>query len=392
MVASEFRDMAAENDQSLAGKRILFFIPEFELGGAERQALHLARYLKAEGCDIHVWANFGSGLAAEQCEEAGIPWSVQPSLWPCRKSRIPRNIFRFLGMVRRLRKLRPDLLIAYTPRPCVACGLTWKWSGAKAFIWSQRDVDDLQGDLIEKIAYRRASAVICNAGHEREYLDKTLGKTSAPTHVVYNGSELDPPLKSAAEWREELGLSEADILAVMVANFRYQKDHFTLLKAWKEVMDQWPSEKGKPLLLLAGVKQEAYEDVEALAADLNLLDTILMPGQVKDISGLLSAADIGILSTHHEGLPNAIIEYMLSGLPVVGTDIPAVREVCGAENERYLYPPEDANKLAELLRKLMLDAQLREHVGAENRKRALREFSLETMRHKSRTLIAAALQ
>jgi len=164
----------------LAGKRFLFFLPALELGGAERQALHLACHLKRLGCDVQVWGNSGPGLAADQCDEAGIPWAVHPSTWPCRKRNMVRFVWRVLQTVRALRQERPDVILAYCPRPCISCGLAWRSSLAKLFIWGQRDCDDLRGDAVERFAYRRASAVICNAAHEIDYLRRTLGETCAP--------------------------------------------------------------------------------------------------------------------------------------------------------------------------------------------------------------------
>lgn len=57
----------------LADKRCLFVLQGLELGGAKRQALHLARHLKSLGCDVRVWAHHNFGLIAGQCNKTGIP-------------------------------------------------------------------------------------------------------------------------------------------------------------------------------------------------------------------------------------------------------------------------------------------------------------------------------
>ena len=159
--------------------------------------------------------------------------------------------------------------------------------------------------------------MICNAAHEVQYLRHTLGETSAPVFVVHNGIELEPCEKTRAEWRAELGISEDVTVATMLANFRPEKDHPTLLHAWRRLLGTIAHGQSRPRLLLAGAPQETYPAVRQLASCLGLLDTVSFPGQMRDVSGLLAASDVGILSTESEGLPNAVLEYMAGGLPVI---------------------------------------------------------------------------
>lgn len=362
------------------GKRILFVLPGLELGGAERQALLLARYLKEQGNDVRVWGHTGPGLAADHCDDMGIPWRVQPSTWPCRKRNWPRLPFRVLRFLRALRRERPDIILAYCPRPCISTGLTWRWSGARVCIWGQRDTDDLRGDWIERYAYRHVSAVVCNAEHEVSYLNRSFGDAVAPVHVVHNGIKLKPILRTRAEWREGLGISEESPVVTMLANFRaHQKDHPTLLRAWRILMDAPYSAKSVPRLILAGAEQESYPAVRGLAKQLGLLDTVIFPGQVKDVSGLLGASDIGVLATTHEGLPNAVLEYMAAGLPVVATDIPGTREALANGLDVQLCSPNDSRALAATIGQLIRSPELRGRVGESNRRRARREFSPDAM-------------
>ncbi|MDP3013055.1 MAG: glycosyltransferase [Candidatus Subteraquimicrobiales bacterium] len=375
----------------MAGKRFLFFLAGLELGGAERQALHLVRHLKSLGCDVRVWGNSGPGLAADQCDEAGIPWAIHSSCWPCRKRHRARFVWRVIRTIQALRRARPDVILAYCARPCISSGLAWRWSPAKAFIWSQRDCY-LSNDAVVRFAYRRASAVICNAKHEVDFLRQTLGETSAPVFVVHNGIDLAPPKKSRAEWRAELGISDNATVATMVANFRFQKDHQTLLRAWRKVFETLPKERHQPQLLLAGAPQESFESVQQLARNLGLITSVHFLGQVQDISGLLVASDIGILTSPQEGLPNAVIEYMASGLPVVATDLPANRETLGDDPQQPFCNPGDPDSLAALLQVLLRDPDLRQKLGVRNQQRASAMFSIDAMCEKSVRIIGDLLE
>jgi glycosyltransferase involved in cell wall biosynthesis len=363
----------------LKGKRILFFLPGLELGGAERQALFLARHLKKLGCDIRVWGNNAPGLASEMLQAMGIPWKIMPSSWPCRKQHYFRSLWRVLKTVRALRIERPDVILNYCPRPCISSGLAWRLTPVQACIWGQRDTDDLRGDLADKVAYRLSSAVVCNARHEFEYLTKTLGKTKAPVFIIHNGLELSDYNKTQKEWRKSLGIPEDATVATMVANFRYQKDHPTLLHAWNQVLSKINTQQTHLYLLLAGAHQESFQEVLQLADELELLDTVQFLCQVTDIPGLLAACDIGILTTLHEGLSNSVLEYMASGLPVVASDIPGNREALGGYFDEQLYRPGDVQELTNKISAMIHSPERRQTLGTFNQRRAKLEFSIETM-------------
>lgn len=371
------------------GWRVLFVFPSLELGGAERQGLHLARHLKEIGCEVSIWSTLaGRGRVIEECEAAVIPWATHRFLWPCRKSSLVRDSWR---LIRALRRERPHVILSYTTSPNVGCGLAWRFSSAKACIWGQRSVNDLRGDAVERLAYHRVSGVICNAGHEVEYLRRTLGKTAAPMHVLHNGLAPAPAERSRQGWRMRLGIPENAVVGVMLANFRPEKDHVTLLRAWARVMYLVSDVESCHRLVLAGAPQFTHEEVKRLAGELGVRDTVCLPGQVKDVTGLLGACDIGVLTSHHEGLSNAIIEYMASGLPVIATDLPGNREALGDDAGQPFCKPGDADDLAARLQALLCDAGLRRELGARNRQRASQEFSIARMCEETTAIIAGLL-
>lgn len=377
----------------LSGKRILFVLCGFDLGGAERQALHLARYLKSMGCDVRVWGHHhhhaGPELVIDNCDASDIPWAVYRFRWPCRKTALVRDLWR---MMRGLHRENPDVVMSYTPWPSIGCGITWRCSLAKVFIWGQRNSNDLRGDAVERFAYRRASAIICNASHEVEYLHRTLGETRAPVFVVHNGIDLEPCRKTRSEWRTNLGIDEDATVVTMVANFRPQKDHPTLLHAWKKILTTIPDNQAQPQLLLAGAPQESFENVHQMAGSLGLLDSVSFLGQVKDVAGLLESSDIGILTTTDEGLPNAVLEYMASKLPVVATDRPGNREALGDDPQQPFCKPGDPDSLAAQLQILLRNPNLRQELGTRNQARAAAEFSIDAMCEKTVGIISNLLE
>ena len=233
-----------------------------------------------------------------------------------------------LGLIRALRHTRPDVVIPYTTWPNIGINLAARFVPNIVTVWGQRDIVSLKNGFFERMAWKRANAVICNAEHEVGFLQRVFGDTRKNIHVVYNGVQLPEPELSRSEWRSKLNIKECDAVVVMLANFRKEKGHELLLQAWRQVVK---SAKSTPVLVLAGAHQQNYENIHQLACQFDLESSVRFPGHVQDVSGLLRASDIGVLVSPAEGLPNAVLEYMAAGLPVSASDVAGIREALGAE-------------------------------------------------------------
>ncbi len=363
----------------LNGKRILFVLCGFELGGAERQALLLARHLQGLGANVRVWGHHhhhtGPERVIEQCETAGIPWEEHKFRWPCGKLAFIRDMF---GLLRGLYRVRPDLLLAYTTWPNIGCGLASRWAPVGSFVWGQRDRVPLTGRLARR-AYRAASAVVCNAAHEVPFLEERLGPAAGPLEVVHNGIAPSEPKRSVAKWRAALDISTTATVFTMLANLRADKDHPALLHAWHRLLSRYDSGSERPHLVLAGAKQECYVALCDLVNELDLADTVHFAGHVEDTAGLLAATDIGVLASPREGLSNAVVEYMQAGLPVVASDVDGNREALGDSAPNPYFRPGDVNALADALA-TALDGAVQSEAGAANQARAAAMFSVAGMR------------
>lgn len=361
---------------SFSGRRVLFVFDCLELGGAERQALALALHIKeAEGAEVLVLGlDEQRGEISRRCEAAGIAsYGVRCELGG------RMVLLKSLGRVAAtLRQLRPDLILPYTSRPNIVCGLLWRLAGAKACIWNQRDEGrGLRGAPGCRLALRLCSFFVSNSEVGKSFIVDNYGLRSEKVKVVRNGVSLAAPAATRPQWRQLLG-GEGTFVVCMVANLHEFKDHATLIRAWRMVLDRVPH-KMQAALVLAGRFAGAQERLRQLVSQLQLEGSVMLLGEVSDVSGLLYASDLYVHSSNTEGVPNAVLEAMAAGLAVVATDIPGIREAVGTAGEAGLVAPKSPAELAGKMLMYMQDDALRAASGELLKQRVEREFATSAM-------------
>jgi glycosyltransferase involved in cell wall biosynthesis len=172
---------------------------------------------------------------------------------------------------------------------------------------------------------------------------------------------------------------------VMAGSMSGHKDFATLIRAAEELGRARP---GGFRLVLPGDGPDRGM-LAGMAAGLHGTVAIEMPGRLDEILPLLAEADAGVLlSPEGEGMSNAIMEYMASGLPVVCTGTGGNSELVREGVDGFLVPPGDHSAVAASISTLASDPLLSESMGMSGRSRIMTSFSAEEM--VSRTLAVYA--
>jgi glycosyltransferase involved in cell wall biosynthesis len=108
-------------------------------------------------------------------------------------------------------------------------------------------------------------------------------------------------------------------------------------------------------------------------------DKIIFAGQHKDIAALLPLIDIGVSTSDSEGFSNAILEYMVTGIPTVATDAGGNSELIDHNRDGYLQPAGEPQLIAKSILKLINNKKLRITLGNNAKEKAHQKFSLENM-------------
>ena len=117
------------------------------------------------------------------------------------------------------------------------------------------------------------------------------------------------------------------------------------------------------------------ERLEARAAELGIASRFRMPGFTPDLDKFLPFADVVVLPSFTEGLPNVALEASAAGVPVVATAVGGTPEVVADERSGFLVPSGQPSAIAAKLRELLASAELRTRMGTAGRNRMRAEFT-----------------
>lgn len=200
--------------------------------------------------------------------------------------------------------------------------------------------------------------------------------------VLYNGVNVDrfqPGVDRAgvdrAALRAELNLPPDRPIVLTVASLTPVKDHAGLLRAMRDVVDRTET---NPLFLWLG-EGALRGELEALAGELDLWAHLAMPGNSDRVPDFLATADVLVLPSRLEGMSNAILEAMASGLPVVANRVGGNPELVVDGETGWLAKQGDPTDLARVIGRLLADPAERGAMGEAGRRRAVDEFSLPAM-------------
>jgi len=231
-------------------------------------------------------------------------------------------------------------------------------------------------NLATRWLYMRATAHIVTTG---EALRQQLARESAipleHTTSVRTGIDLSvyAPRPRAA-CRAALGIDERPAVGIL-ATLRDWKGHDYLLDAWAGLGDRFPNWQ---LLVIGDGPQRAR--LERRSVDEALSRRVRFVGNQDDVPTWLSSLDLFVLPSYgDEGVPQAIMQAMACGLPVVSTPVGAIAEAVQHERTGIVVEPRNASALAEALARLMGTPSLRQRMGEAGRRYAQENFGIDDM-------------
>ncbi len=312
----------------------------------------------------------GRGLIARHCERQGLPYSA------IRLTR--RRLWGFAGLPlwRKLRRLRPEVLVVHGQPAAPVAALIGRLAGVRRLIYVAQwpafytdwDVARLlRNRLSEWVPCRLADVVVTFTPSSRhQYL---LRKLAAPSKIISIPPALFddavPDADRVKAVRRRHGWSAYEQHVVSVGRLADQKDLDQLLHAWIEVRRAVPTAR----LWIVGDGGDGPR-LKDVANGLGIADRCHFVGHRDDARAYIAAADVLVITSMYESFGYVALEACACGTPMVASRVDGLVDVIQDRVEGFLAPPGDTATLAARVIELLRDPNLRKAMGEAGRRRA----------------------
>lgn len=204
----------------------------------------------------------------------------------------------------------------------------------------------------------------------------TVGIAPERIHLARSGVDLSRfDGVEPADLRGAFDLPGREVVLVMIANFRQQKDHPTVVRALRELPSDLRDRLGIVIVGSTSSEPEFYRRTMAMVDELGVGDAIRVAGARDDTLQLLAGADGALLASKNETGPLVVLEYMASGLPFVATDTGEITRAIRDLDVGYTPAPRDHREVARALADLVrLGPEGRRAMGQRGRAVAEAQF------------------
>jgi glycosyltransferase involved in cell wall biosynthesis len=339
------------------GLRIAFVIPSLGAGGAERVATLLANEWRRVGHDVTL-VNFDRpGTEPFFPLDPGVSLhALSAHATKGALAKLGTNAARVSRLRSLLQTLRPDVVVAFMTEANVVALWASRGLGIPVVI-SERNQPDRPGlgpvrKLARRLTYPSASAMVVQTDAIASW---AKSRFRIPIHVMPNpvrvGAEATPRQEGEAQWLISLG------------RLAPQKGFDVLIESFAAIASKHPNWH---LVIYGEGPDRPLLERQRIAS--GCADRISLPGLTRDAPGALRKASLFVLPSRFEGYPNALLEALAQGLPVVATACPGgTAEILGNGAHGLLVPPDDVSAMTAALDAMLSTPDLRDGLASRAR-------------------------
>lgn len=333
--------------------RILHSEAATSFGGQENYILRAMRILRERGHQVEAACQPHAQLTERLRDEGFVVHTLLMDG--------PANYVRGVSQLRRvLRQGQFDVLNSHSRRDTMLAGVAGRLAGTPLIVRTRHLAKKVGSLMSYTIVPKR---VITPSDYVRDHL---IERGVKPEHVQVVYPCVDPSVIDSApalDLRAELGLAPDTVLVGCVAVLRREKGHHELIAAMQPLFDRYPQVH----LVLVGGGSPGYEQLQALIAELGLLERIHLLGSRSDVPSILPNLDVFALATHMEASGTAFVEAGCAGVPVVGSRVGGVPEMMQEGQSGLLADLHDKQAWCTAIEQLIQNPQRRQDMGAAGR-------------------------
>lgn len=354
--------------------RILFAIPTLKDGGAERVVSVWANELNAKGYDVSIM------LFVKTKEDYPTDEGVKIlAVTESQEEYKALSNFRKYGIVRRmLGEIKPNYVVSFLPAMQVwvmlgSLGMSFKRIETIRINPWKISITGKRGSSIWRLCYKTGYKILLQASDQASFFTP---KEQEKCVLIPN------PISEIYTDHYKTRISETPVEFIAVGRIVPYKNHKMMIKAFGEVCRDFPDIR---LRIFGAGKPEYVEEIQEFIARESLEKQVFLAGRTMHIEDEYQSSDVYLMTSSHEGLPNALMEAMASRLICISTDCKTgIRDLIEDGVNGYLVPVGDEMALAQKIRlALGMSRQEREQMAESARTRIMtycsRENSVEKL-------------
>jgi len=322
-------------------KKVMFLIPSLGDGGAERVASVLSKYFPE---DVEAVFALFENKVEYACN--GRIVSLDLKAGPGILKKIKNLILRYYGLKRLIEAERPDAVISFMESSNllnILCNKAGAYVSVRAYPSITYSSSPVNRFIIS--LYNRARRVISVSEETRRDLIENFGLSPDKVVTIYNPANVDEISRLAGEPIEDetaVKIFRDYKVIINAGRLNAQKAHDDLIKAFALAYE---ADKDTRLVIMGRGELEGY--LKNLASSLGVEKAVYFLNFQKNPFKYISRSKLFVLSSRFEGFPNAVIEAMICGVPILSTDCKSgPSEIFEANRFGNLVPVGDIGRMA----------------------------------------------
>lgn len=361
-------------------RRVAFCITDLDPGGAERALYEIVTRLDRTKFEPHVFSLSG-GAVAQWLKEREIPVTCFDLA--------NRSRYQVLGwLTRELRGLRPDIVQGFLFHGNLVSRIAAWRAGVPIRLAGHRvaEREKTWHLWLDRLTKSLVKKHVCVSEGVAEHLRRHLAIDDSQTVVIPNG--IDPNTKVANDHRlhEQLGLPDGCRIVIAVGRLQRQKGFDLLIDAFQDVSRRWNDVH----LAIVGEGPERAV-LERQIESLHCSSSVTLLGYRTDVPELIAEADVFVLSSRWEGMPNVVMQAMLNGTPVVATRVEGITELIEQGRSGLVVELNQAGPLASAIIRILADAEFAKQVADHAQRVIETHFTWEQSAQMYETLFSELL-
>ncbi len=377
--------------------KVLILITKSNMGGAQRYVYDLATHLPKESYDVEVMAG-GNGQLIEKLKEAGIKSNGDLPLH--RDINIIEDLKAFIKLFQLIRDKKPDVLHVNSSKIGGIGALIGRLLGIKNIIFTAHgwSFNEERG-FISKTIIRFLHWLTIILSHKTIAVSNAL-KVQVENwpyiidriHVVHNGIE-NQAIFSKINARYELGKINSAfdrmvktnqpknlVIIGSVGELHHIKGYEYALEGLRSLINIMKSSNTERRMVYVIIGDGEYrERIENKIKDLSLENSVILLGNIPNAYQYMRAFDVYIMPSLSEGLPYALLEAGIAGLPTVASAVGGITEVIEDMRSGVLIQPKKAHEIQNALEFYISHKKIQSNHARALNHRVLTDFSINKM-------------